>query len=295
MSHLILIDKPEGMTSFSAVARVKRKLSQKRVGHTGTLDPMATGVLPILTGRASRLSSMMLESDKRYSATVKLGIVTDTYDITGSVLRKNAVNVTDGQFRDVCKAFLGTQKQLPPMYSAIKKDGVRLYELARRGESVERVARDIEIKEINVMGRISEDEYLIDVLCSKGTYIRSLAFDIGEKLGCGAALSALRRTAVSGFTIEDCTPLEEFINSDDGDFLKSPELCVMHLKFVGVSQAQANRFCHGGELDLGRLKDLPKLSAGEKLRVKFADEFLGIGLADTEKGVLKIGCIVKED
>ena len=172
MPNLILVDKPQGITSFAAVSAIKRKLNIKRVGHTGTLDPMATGVLPILTGRASRLSSLMLDADKGYDATLKLGVKTDTLDITGTILETNEVNVTKQQFLEALENFKGTISQVPPMYSAIKKDGVRLYDLAREGKEVERKARRVEIKKLELVEQLSNTEFVISVLCSKGTYIR---------------------------------------------------------------------------------------------------------------------------
>ena len=179
MNGLILLDKPEGFTSFKAAAVLRRIYGTKRVGHTGTLDPMATGVLPILIGRATRLCSLVLESDKRYTATVRLGITTDSLDITGNVLSESEVNVSDEQLYDALKHFTGEYDQIPPMFSAIKKDGVRLYDLARQGKEVERTPRRIKIHEINLSER-NGNEFKIDVLCSKGTYIRSLADDIGR-------------------------------------------------------------------------------------------------------------------
>ncbi len=294
MSNLILLDKPKGMTSFSAVSALRKKLGIKRIGHTGTLDPLATGVLPLLTGRASRLSSMMLESDKRYKATLKLGITTDSYDITGNVLKESPVNVSFLEFKEAAESFIGTYEQIPPMYSAIKKDGVRLYELARKGEEVERKARKIEIKELKILSSETENEYTIDVLCSKGTYIRSLVFDIGEKLGCGATLSELRRTAVSGFSIEDCISLDKIMESDPDAFLLSAEKCVKHLREVNVSTLQGERFMHGGELDYARLKGIDNILDGELLRIKSQGEFLGIGVGSDDKQAIKIGCIIKE-
>ena len=294
MSHLILLDKPKGMTSFSAVSALRKKLGIKRIGHTGTLDPLATGVLPLLTGRASRLSSMMLEADKRYLATLKLGITTDSYDITGNIISQSEVDITPEMFKAAAESFLGEYDQIPPMYSAIKKDGVRLYELARRGEEVERKPRRIEIKELNIKNGENKNEYIIDVLCSKGTYIRSLVFDIGEKLGTGATLLELRRTAVSGFSIEDCISLDDVIACPDDSFLRSAEECVKHLRAVEVSAPQGERFLHGGELAFERLKNLDNIEDGELLRVRANGEFLGIGIGDFSKNAIKIGCIIKE-
>ena len=293
MPYLVLLNKPKGVTSFGAVARVRRALQEKRIGHTGTLDPMATGVLPLLTGRASRLSSMMLESDKSYRATVRLGTVTDTLDITGEVLKTNKVKVSDQELLAALEHFKGEISQLPPMYSAIKKDGVRLYELARKGVEIERESRTVTIKELTLLKRLNETDFIINVTCSKGTYIRTLGADIGDYLGVGACLTELERTSVSGFSIENCVALDEF-EKDPEKHLLSAEECVKHLKSVQVSTAQGERFMHGGQLDLARLHGVDNLLDGENIRVKCQDEFLGIGKIDLKRNQINIGCIIKE-
>lgn len=292
MPYLVLVDKPKGITSFGAVATVRRILNEKRIGHTGTLDPMATGVLPLLTGRASRLCSLMLDSEKAYRATVRLGTETDTLDITGNVLKTISPNIGDSELKTAVDSFLGNYEQVPPMFSALKKDGVRLYDIARAGGEVERKAREVEIKKIDLIRRLDDTDFVIDVVCSKGTYIRSLAKDIGELLGTGACLTELRRTKAAGFGIEQCIPLKEIENNER--CLLSPELCVKHLNEVSVSEAQAVRFCHGGQLDLNRLKGYDSLKDGERVRVKYSEEFLGIGVVNHTKDQLEIGCIITE-
>lgn len=292
MPYLILLDKPEGITSFRAVSEVKRRLGIKRVGHTGTLDPMATGVLPLLTGRASRLSSLMLESDKRYTATVRLGVTTDTLDITGEVLAEKPVDISDADLDGALEHFRGEQSQLPPMYSAIKKDGMRLYDLARQGVEIEREPRQIVIKELNLVERINQTDFIIDVLCSKGTYIRSLAADIGEFLGVGATLTALRRTEVSGFSIKDCITLDDIYEGSDK--LLSAEECVKHFREINISEAQATRFKSGGQLDIARVKSIENPVEDELLRVKQGGRFLGIGKVNLENNQIDIACIIEE-
>ena len=189
MQGLILLDKPMGITSFGAVAKIKRAAHEKRVGHTGTLDPMATGVLPVLLGRATALSGLMLDADKRYTATVRLGVATDTDDITGTVIKNGEVNVTSEQLNNAVSHFTGEIMQRPPAYSALKKDGVRLYTLARMGETVEVPERRVTVFSADVVSYINEkNEFTVNFHVSKGTYIRSLARDIGEFLGCGACL-----------------------------------------------------------------------------------------------------------
>jgi len=204
---LIIIDKPEGLSSQAVVNRVKRALGVKKAGHTGTLDPMATGVLPVLVGRGVKASEYLLTEDKHYLATLTLGIETDTEDVTGTVTRESDLIPCEEDVLRAVSSMLGEQMQTPPMYSAIKKDGVRLYELARLGESVEREARRITIKAISAK-KISERDYEIDVECSKGTYIRTLCADIGARLGCGGAMKTLRRLEAAGYTVCDSVSLE---------------------------------------------------------------------------------------
>ncbi len=204
MNGVLIIDKPWGITSFDVIRRVRRILGTKKVGHAGTLDPIATGVLVVLVGKACKLSDMLLCENKRYIADFILGIRTDTYDTDGDVIDKCEADVSEGELENVISGFLGEQMQIPPMYSAIKKDGIRLYELARRGEEIERPPRRISIHSIEKIG-----ENKLDICCSKGTYIRSLIHDIGEKLGCGAVMSGLRRTESGRFSISDAVTLEQ--------------------------------------------------------------------------------------
>ena len=295
MQGLILIDKPKNITSFGAVAKIKRIAHEKRVGHTGTLDPMATGVLPVLLGRATALSGLLTLADKRYTAKVKLGVATDTEDITGNIISETDVRVTDEQINLALKAFTGKIMQRPPMYSAIKKDGVRLYKLAREGKTAEVEAREIEVFSISLISPLNDENvFEIDVHASKGTYIRSLARDIGEYLGCGACLTELRRTYTGGFSIEDCVSLDTLNEENITEHLISEERAVAHLREVLVTEKQAVRFCNGGQLDLERLK-IKALKKGELVRVKLDGKFLGVGTADLEKNQLAIKCIINKE
>ena len=292
MQGLILLDKPENITSFGAVARIKRIASEKRVGHTGTLDPMATGVLPVLLGRATALSGLLLDADKRYTAAVKLGVSTDTDDITGNIISESQVNITNEQISGALKRFTGILMQCPPIYSALKKDGVRLYKLAREGKTAEVESREIEVFSINLISSLNADNiFEIDVHVSKGTYIRSLARDIGEYLGCGACLAALKRTYAGGFSLEDCVSLDALNDENIGDYLISEERAVGHLRAVTVTERQAVRFCNGGQLDLDRLKE-KNFTEGELVRVKLYNDFLGVGVVDLSKNQLAIKCII---
>ena len=202
MTGFIFLDKPEELTSFVAANRVKRILKINKTGHTGTLDPMATGVLPVMLGGATRFSQYLPTHDKTYRAKILLGTVTDTLDITGTVLQKNPVNVSVYRLNGVINRFVGSISQLPPMYSAVSKDGVRLYKLARQGIEIEREARNVVIRYIKLLDVPDENnEFEIEVSCSAGTYIRSLAADIGSELGCGAVITALRRIEANGVSV----------------------------------------------------------------------------------------------
>lgn len=207
-SGIIVLKKEEGITSQGAVNRVKRLFGEKKAGHTGTLDPLATGVLPILIGRAVKASEYMLSSDKYYRAILKLGLTTDTEDITGKVLTECGDVPEENEVLAVIKSFEGEIMQIPPMYSALKVGGQKLCDIARRGEEIEREARKITVHSIKAE-KITADTYSLDVHCSKGTYIRTLCSDIGAALGCGGVMAALERTKASVFTLDDAHTLSE--------------------------------------------------------------------------------------
>jgi tRNA pseudouridine55 synthase len=205
---IIVINKCEGLSSFAVVSRVRRIFGVAKAGHTGTLDPMATGVLPVLIGRAVKASEYMLTSDKHYSATLLLGITTDTEDVTGTVLTSTDEIPEENEVLATIYSMLGELEQTPPMYSALKVGGKKLCDLARQGEVIDRESRKITIHKIEAE-KISEREYKIDVACSKGTYIRTLCADIGKKLGVGGAMKTLCRLEASGFELSDATTIEE--------------------------------------------------------------------------------------
>lgn len=210
MNGILLIDKSAGWTSSDVVVKLKGVLHQRRIGHAGTLDPMATGLLTVFVGRATRAVEFAEAHDKRYTAHLRLGTVTDTQDITGTVLAQNEANVTADELRAVLARFLGEQEQTPPMYSAIKVNGKKLYEIARAGGTAERKPRRIRIDALSLIGEDAGD-WVLDVRCSKGTYIRALCDDIGAALGCGGCMSALRRTAAGEFTVDAAHTLDEVI------------------------------------------------------------------------------------
>jgi tRNA pseudouridine55 synthase len=206
---IIIIDKPSDWTSMDVCAKLRGILKTKKVGHAGTLDPMATGVLPVFVGQATRAVSFAESGEKEYLAGVRLGLVTNTQDITGEVLSSCDVSVSRQQLEAVLPRFTGPIQQIPPMYSAIKIGGKKLYELARQGKEVVRKPREITIFSLSIVQQVSPTDYLISCRCSKGTYIRTLAHDIGQLLGCGACLYSLRRTMAAGFTLSDAVALEQ--------------------------------------------------------------------------------------
>ena len=200
MNGILLIDKPPLWTSNDVVSKLKGVLKERRIGHSGTLDPLATGLLAVFAGRATRAVSFAESHDKRYTAALRLGLRTDTQDISGNVISKGQTDVKDEELDRVLSCFVGEIAQTPPMYSAVRVNGKRLYELARKGIEVERKPRKITVYSIERKGRESGD-IVLDIKCSKGTYIRTLCSDIGEKLGCGACMSALRRTEAGMFSV----------------------------------------------------------------------------------------------
>ena len=280
MTGIILLDKPKDITSFGAVARVRRICGEKKCGHTGTLDPMATGVLTVMLGGATRFIELLPSHNTAYRASFRLGTIPDTLDITGKMLETRDVNVTAGEVKEKISGFIGDISQLPPMYSAVSVDGQRLYDLARQGIEVERKPRDVTVFSIDVIAENEEaGEYEIQVECSSGTYIRTLISDLGEALGCGAVMTDLRRTKANGFGIERTVTLgqlEEAMN--DGrisDLLIPVDDALEEYPVIKVSEAQAKRFRNGGELSLERLR-YPRMLG--YFRVYDPDKnFIGIG------------------
>ena len=207
MNGILLVDKPADWTSHDVVAKLRGVFGEKRIGHAGTLDPMATGLLIVFLGRATKAVSFAEAQEKRYIARLRRGVVTDTQDITGHVLQETEQHVTRTELEAALDAFRGERQQTPPMYSAIKVDGKRLYDVARRGGEVERAARPITIHRLELIGA-ADGDWLLDVTCSKGTYIRTLCHDIGGKLGCGGTMSALRRISVGNYAVRDAHTVE---------------------------------------------------------------------------------------
>ncbi len=282
MTGIICVNKDKDITSFGVVAKLRGITKERKAGHTGTLDPMATGVLPVMFGGATRFLNFLPDSDKGYRATFKLGMTTDTLDITGEVTSQSEVAVTVDDVKRVMRDFVGVIDQIPPMYSAKSVDGVRLYDLAREGKTVEREACKVEIKELELVAfDETEHTYQIDVLCGKGTYIRSLIDDIGSALGCGAVMTELCRTKAMGFDLSDCVSLAELQEMKDSGkgfdgVLINIERMFDCYKKVRVSPAQSIRFFNGGALDMSRVR--ASIEQNEICTV-YSDknEFLGLG------------------
>ena len=275
---VVLIDKGEGMTSFDVVGKIRRLYGTKQVGHTGTLDPMATGLLTVLVGRAVKASEYLTEHDKTYIATLKLGITTDTEDISGKVLT-SCDSIPDAEtVKEACKSFVGNIKQIPPMYSALKRDGKKLCDLAREGIEVEREARYITVYSLTCKETDKKDEYTLEVACSKGTYIRTLCADIGKALGCGGVMATLRRASVGEFSLGNAVTLNELENMTESErealLLDTESLFFEHKKVV-LPDFFA-RLCNSGcEIYLKKLGlDLP---IGERVRLYDKDGFFSLG------------------
>jgi tRNA pseudouridine55 synthase len=262
LNGIFNVNKPAGLTSHQVVYRIRKSSGLARVGHAGTLDPMATGVLLICIGQAVRVTEYLIDHAKKYRARVRLGIETDTYDATGVVVAEHVVAVNQAQVESALVRFVGPSAQMPPAFSAIKKDGVRLYELARRGVQVECTPRPIEIFSIAVRA-LALPDIEFDVHCSKGTYIRSLAHDLGAALGCGACLTALTRTASGQFALEDALPLaqlcEAFGKKCAEHYLNPLDEALLRFQAVVVNEQDARRVTLGNSLNCEREYDTPLL------------------------------------
>lgn len=279
MNGVINIIKNTGMTSFDVVARVRKITKEKKVGHTGTLDPEASGVLPICLGKATKIIDYMMENEKAYRVSFKLGIVTDTYDLEGKIIReKDASNVGKEEIIRVISNFIGNIKQIPPMYSALKQNGVKLYELARKGIEVKREARDITIYKIENID--IQDEICMDVYCSKGRYIRSLCFDIGEELGVGATMTKLCRIKNGNFTLENGLNIDDLNEENVKQRIISIEEALCRFDKIVVNNKFTKLLVNGVRVYDKRLcKDIIK---NNKLYRVYDDlnTFIGLGRKD---------------
>ncbi|MBQ9647689.1 MAG: tRNA pseudouridine(55) synthase TruB [Oscillospiraceae bacterium] len=245
MDGIIVINKPRDWTSMDVCAKLRGVFHEKRVGHAGTLDPMATGVLPVFVGQATKAASFAEDGKKEYRASLRLGVVTDTQDTSGTVLSESAVRVTEDELRAVLPRFTGEIEQIPPMYSAIKVRGKKLYELARKGVEIERKPRRVTIYELELLERDASGDWGLRAVCSKGTYIRTLCHDVGAALGCGGAMSALERTMASGFTIDEAASIEDA--QKQGDRLLRPvDSLFRQYPAYRIDYAEAERRCRCG-------------------------------------------------
>jgi len=277
VSGVVIVNKEEGLSSQAVVNRVKRIFGADKAGHTGTLDPLATGVLPVLLGRGVKASEYMLTSDKHYIATLKLGLTTDTEDITGTVLTHTDALPSDGEVLRVAESFVGEYMQTPPMYSALKVGGKKLCDLARAGVEIEREARRVTVYSLSVSA-LGDGEYSLDVHCSKGTYIRTLCADIGKALGVGGVMKTLTRASASGFTLADAhkiSELEEMSDSEREGAVYPVEYVFREWRKVFLPDFFA-RLAHSGlEIYLKKINLSAEL--GERVRLCDAGGFFAIG------------------
>ena len=253
---ILIIDKPEGWTSMDVCAKLRGLFHERRVGHGGTLDPMATGVLPVFLGRATRAVSFVTDSEKEYVAGLQLGVITNTQDTTGETLETRPVSVTREQLEAALAPFRGDILQVPPMYSAIKIGGKKLYELARKGKEVERPPRPVTIHALELVEQTGPDAWTLRVRCSKGTYVRTLCHDIGLALGCGGAMSSLRRTMAGGFTLDDAVTLEGVLSAPDPAALLRPvDACFADRPALTLPAGAEKKVRNGVPVSLPRLAD----------------------------------------
>ncbi len=277
MNGILLIDKAEGWTSSDVVIKLKGVLRERRVGHSGTLDPMATGLLAVFVGRATRAVEFAEAHDKRYTAGLRLGVTTDTQDVTGTVLRSCPANVAEDELKAVLTRFTGELEQIPPMYSAIKINGQKLYDIARRGGEVERRPRHITVSGISVVGR-SGNDFVLDISCSKGTYIRTLCNDIGDALGCGGCMSSLRRTAAGDFSVSQAYTIDEVVAAaaagEAGKLLLPTDSMFAALPRCTAGAQDERRIKNGNEIKT------PALADGDYRVYSDSGEFLMLGRAE---------------
>ena len=276
---ILNIDKPQCITSHDVVDAIRKVFPNQKVGHTGTLDPLAAGVLPICIGEATKLRDKLVSETKKYSVKMLLGVETDTYDITGRIIFASVLDKDEIYIKERIKRFIGKQQQMPPKYSAIKVEGKKLYQYAREDKDVEIKPREIEIYNIeNIKIDLESKEVAFDVTCSKGTYIRSLVNDIGKKIGCGATMTELRRTQTGNFKIEDSIPLYDFLRLDYLDMLDrviSIEEYFDENKKITLSEEQLGKFLNGVKIEVE--------SSNQIVRVYSKNKFIGLGTVEEKQ------------
>ena len=273
MDGIVIVDKPQGWTSQDVTARLRRVFGTRRIGHGGTLDPMATGVLPVFVGRATRAVEFFEHAEKTYETVLRLGITTDTEDMTGTVLTEENVSFTEEQLQETLAAFRGEILQVPPMYSALKVNGQKLCDLARKGKTVERQPRPITIHELTLVER-GENTLRLRVRCSKGTYIRTLCKDIGEKLGCGGCMESLRRVAAGEYTIDEAVPLQTLLDTEEPEkYLRDVDTMFRNYPAVTLTANQETRCRNGNAFSVS-------LAPGTYRAYSQAGEFLMLAKVD---------------
>ena len=277
MNGIVIIDKPQGWTSQDVTARLRRVFNTRRIGHGGTLDPMATGVLPVFVGRATRGVEFFEHAEKTYEAVLRLGIATDTEDITGTVLEEKEVSLSEADFLEVLPKFRGKIQQIPPMYSALKVNGQKLCDLARKGREVERQPREIEIFKLECLEFAGSEARLL-VHCSKGTYIRTLCKDIGAALGCGGCMAALRRVTAGEYTLDEAVSLQTLLETEEPEqYLRRVDTMFRNFPAVTLTENQEKRCRNGNSFSL-------KLADGTYRAYSKTGEFLM--LSKVEDGVM---------
>ena len=273
MDGIVIVDKPRGWTSQDVTARLRRVFGTRRIGHGGTLDPMAPGVLPVFVGRATRAVEFFEHAEKTYETVLRLGITTDTEDMTGTVLTEENVSFTEEQLQETLAAFRGEILQVPPMYSALKVNGQKLCDLARKGKTVERQPRPITIHELTLVER-GENTLRLRVRCSKGTYIRTLCKDIGEKLGCGGCMESLRRVAAGEYTIDEAVPLQTLLDTEEPEkYLRGVDTMFRNYPAVTLTANQETRCRNGNAFSVS-------LAAGIYRAYSQGGEFLMLAKVD---------------
>lgn len=292
MKGVLCVNKPRDFTSFDVIAKLRGILHIRRLGHGGTLDPMATGVLPVFVESATKACDIMPDTDKSYIAGFRLGVTTDTQDVTGNILTASDKPVSLEELEAVLPEFTGRIMQLPPMYSAVQVNGKRLYDLARQGIEVERTPREIEVKSLYIF-KYDETtrEGSIEVDCGKGTYIRTIIHDIGEKLGCGGIMTELVRTSSGGFTFNECYTLEEIQKAADKgrieELIIPIERVFDSLPKLHLNQVQTRMYRNGVKLDISRINNI--LPGADRYSVYGSDgRFIGTACIDRDGGILRV-------
>jgi tRNA pseudouridine55 synthase len=293
MNGIIIVNKPKGCTSFGVIAALRKVFNQKKIGHTGTLDPLATGVLPVLLGSSAKALQFIKEHPKQYIASMKLGVTTDTQDITGNILRTSPVQISLEDIKNALQQFIGKIYQIPPMYSAIKKNGKKLYEFARKGIDVKREKRLINILIIDLLKYDAQNQIVkIKVTCSPGTYIRTLISDVGDLLLCGAAMADLVRTQSDGFSLENSFSAQQLktLSMEDLSKIIIPTSYVLkHYDAISVTEAQKTRFKNGGGLSFDRIDiSNDSIKNGKIYQISCNNKFIGLGVTDTKKQELSV-------